>query len=190
MAESPAAPDLDALAAVIATLQERIERDGATIEADETRTRMALVDPLLNALGWDTTDPAMVIPEYRIGRGAGKADYALRKAMTQDGSPIIAFIEAKRLNEPLENHRAQMLTYSNMAGVKYAALTNGDRWEVYEVFKEAPLHERLLLEVSICREPAFDCAVKLQPLRWPTLETGTASLSTYCAAVAPQGYRG
>ena len=174
MAETPAAPDLAALAAVIATLQQRIARDGATIEADETRTRMALVDPLLNALGWRTADPAMVIPEYRIGRGAGKADYALRKAMTQDGSPIIAFIEAKRLNEPLENHRAQMLTYSNMAGVKYAALTNGDRWEVYEVFKEAPLHERLLLETSIRREPALDCAVKLQPLRWPALETGSA----------------
>ena len=162
----------DALVSAIESLQERIERDGDTIGSNEIRTRTALVDPLLTALGWDTTDPAMVIPEYAAG--GGTADYALLK-VTQDGNtPVIAFIEAKRLHEPLESHRAQMLTYANMAGVKYAGLTNGDRWELYEVFKEAPLHERRILDVSLRREPAFDCAVQLLPLKWPSLETGEA----------------
>ena len=128
--------DLDALMHVIETLKERIEHDGGTIGSKEIRTRTALVDPLLNALGWDTTDPAMVIPEYAAGGGV--ADYALLKVMPDENTPVIAFIEAKRLNEPLESHRAQMLNYANMSGVKYAGLTNGDRWELYEVFKEAP----------------------------------------------------
>ena len=162
--------DFDALMHVIETLQERMRRDGDTIGSNEIRTRTALVDPLLNALGWDTTDPAMVIPEYAAGGGV--ADYALLKVMPDGNTPVIAFIEAKRLNEPLESHRAQMLNYANMSGVKYAGLTNGDRWELYEVFKEAPLHERRILDVSLLREPAIDCAVQLLPLKWPSLETG------------------
>ena len=132
--------DIDALVSVIQSLQERIRCDGDTIGSNEIRTRTALVDPLLNALGWDTTNPAMVIPEYAAG--SGTADYALLRLAPDGNTPVIAFIEAKRLHEPLENHRAQMLTYANMTGVKYAGLTNGDRWELYEVFKEAPLHER------------------------------------------------
>ena len=162
--------DLDALVRVIESLQERIRRDGDTIGSNEIRTRTALVDPLLNALGWDTTDPAMVVPEYAAGGGI--ADYALLKVMPDENTPVIAFIEAKRLNEPLESHRAQMLNYANMSGVKYAGLTNGDRWELYEVFKEAPLHERRIVDVSLLREPAVDCAAQLLPLEWPSLETG------------------
>ena len=154
---------IDALVRAIESLQERIRNDGDTIGSNEIRTRTALVDPLLTALGWDTTDPAMVIPEYAAG--GGTADYALLKTTPDDGSPVIAFVEAKRLHEPLEPHRPQMLNYANMSGVKYAGLTNGDRWELYEVFKEAPLHERRLVDVSLRREPAFDCAVQLLPLR-------------------------
>ncbi len=66
MTGAHANPDLDALIAVIESLQGRIKRDHATIGLDETRTRTALIDPLLNALGWDTAHPSMVIPEYRI----------------------------------------------------------------------------------------------------------------------------
>ncbi len=172
MADSLADQDVDALVSVIESLQERIRRDGGVIGANEIRTRTALIDPLFNALGWNTADPAMVIPEYAAGGGA--ADYALLKVLPEDGSPVIAFIEAKRLGEPLEGHRAQMLTYANMEGVRYVGLTNGDRWELYDVFKEARLDERRILDVSLRRESAFDCAVKLLPLAWPGLETGEA----------------
>ena len=159
---------LDALVRAIESLQERIRRDGETIGSNEIRTRTTLVDPLLNALGWDTTDPAMVVPEYAAGGGV--ADYALLKVTPDGGSPVIAFIEAKRLHEPLEPHRSQMLTYANMSGVRYAGLTNGDRWEFYIVFKEAPLHERRILDVSLLHESAFDCAIHLLPLKWPSPE--------------------
>ena len=163
MLAAHANPDLDALIGVIEALQERIKRDHTTIGSNEIRTRTALIDPLLNALGWDTANPSMVIPEYPAGDGA--ADYALLK-IAQSGQPQpIAFIEAKRLNEDLRPHRAQALAYANIATVRYAGLTNGDRWELYEVFKEAPLDERRTLNVSIACESAIDCAVKLQVLR-------------------------
>ena len=119
---------LDDLVGVIETLKGRIATHGSSLRENETRTRMALIDPLLQALGWDVSDPKMVTPEYDVsGR---KADYALLGA---GGSPS-ATMEAKKLGEPLASHRMQMLNYSNASGVEYAGLTDGDKWELYEVF--------------------------------------------------------
>ena len=42
---------LDALVNVIDTLQERIATHRQLLQDSETRTRMALIDPLLTALG-------------------------------------------------------------------------------------------------------------------------------------------
>ena len=49
---------LDDLVSVIETLQQRIREHGATLRENETRTRMALINPLLTALSWDVSDPA------------------------------------------------------------------------------------------------------------------------------------
>ena len=71
----------------------------------------------------------MVTPEYDV---SGKwADYALLRT---DGKPA-AVVEAKRLGEPLGAHQTQMLTYAVAAGISYAGLTDGDHWELYDVFQ-------------------------------------------------------
>ena len=134
---------LDDLVSVIETLQQRIHDHGDTLRQNEYRTRVALIDPLLRALGWDVADPAVVMPEYDVsGR---KADYAL---LSGEGQPA-ATIEAKKLAESLESHRMQMLNYSNASGVEYAGLTDGNRWELYEVFKRGPLEDRRVLDVTL-----------------------------------------
>ena len=162
----------DALVRVIESLQERIERDGDTIRLDETRTRMMLIDPMLNALGWDTTDPGMVIPEYRIGDK--KVDYALTKVPKgRRRAQPIAFVEAKRMVEYLRDHRRQVFNYAYAAGVKYGCLTNGVRWVLYDVFnKDAPRNDLRVLDVSLRHESAFNCAVKLLLLQAANLEHG------------------
>ena len=157
---------LDDLLAVIKTLQTRISEHSATLRENETRTRMALVDPLLQVLGWDTADPSLVTPEYNVASRA--ADYALLQG---DGRPA-ATIEAKKLGEPLEAHRMQMLNYSNVAGVQYAGLTDGNRWELYEVFKQAPLDDRRILNVSIANDPPHQTALQLLLLWHPNLASG------------------
>ncbi len=157
---------LDDLVGVIETLKERIATHGASLRASETRTRMALIDPLLQALGWDTSDPAVVTPEYDVsGR---KADYALL------GTSVIpsATVEAKKLGEPLSPHRMQMLNYSNASGVEYAGLTDGDLWELYEVFKRGQLEERRILDVSIANTPTHEAALKLLLLWRSNLTSG------------------
>ena len=157
---------LNDLVEVIAKLQNRALSHRKDLVASETRTRMALIDPLLSALGWDTSNPAFVTPEYPIP--GGKADYGLRNA----GPIPAAFIEAKKLDESLEPHREQMTRYANMAGVKYAGLTNGNQWELYEVFKQAPLAERCVLNISILNDPPHESALRLLLLWRPNLESG------------------
>ncbi|MCY4172856.1 MAG: hypothetical protein OXF25_02020 [Cyanobacteria bacterium MAG CAR3_bin_5] len=122
----------DDLLGVIEILKERIRIHRQLLQQNETRTRVALIDPLLTALGWDVSDPGLVTPEYSVGQG--RVDYAL------NGSNVIpaAIVEAKRLDHVLkDDERMQMLNYANMKGVRYAAVTDGNIWELYEVFKYA-----------------------------------------------------
>ena len=71
---------LDELVGCIELLQERIRSHRDALRENETRTRMALIDPLLRALGWDVFDPEVVTPEYKAG--GGWVDYALMVAAT------------------------------------------------------------------------------------------------------------
>ena len=169
MPEIPYNTDLDALVGAIESIQDRIKRDHSTIGANETRTRDALINPLLGALGW--ADPSVVTSEYliRYGRGAanyGVADYALHSPGGR--AQPFALVEAKRMNEDLsDDHRNQIFEYAaNRESVKYAILTNGDCWELYEFIEEGrSLQACLMLDLSIRRESAYDCAVQLLPLK-------------------------
>ncbi len=89
---------LDELVRCIEVLQERIRSYADVLRENETRTRMALIDPLLRVLDWDVSDPG-VTPEYRVQDR--RADYAL---LGHDGSPV-AVVEAKKLGEPLKAHQ-------------------------------------------------------------------------------------
>ena len=157
---------LDDLVALIELLQARLQSHKAALRENETRTRMALIDPLMRALGWDVSDPGVVTPEYKVS--GGWADYAL---LRPDGRPA-ATVEAKKLGDSLASHRMQMLNYANAAGIDYAGLTDGNHWELYNVFKRGPLEERRILEVSIANAPAHESALKLLLLWRPNLEPG------------------
>ena len=157
---------LDDLVGVIETLQERIRTHGGTLRANEIRTRTSLIDPLLKSLGWDVADPALVMLEYAVGNG--RADYAL---LNERGSAV-AFIEAKHLGEPLERpqHEDQVFTYALRQQVKYAALTDGDRWILDDVSVFSG--DRRLLDISIADMPAYESALKLLLLLHPNLVSG------------------
>ena len=162
---------LDDLVSVIETLKARLETHRQVLQANETRTRMALIDPLLQALGWDTADPALVLPEYDLS--GNRADYALL-----DGTATpVAFVEAKHLGMALASHREQIVRYAVLSGVPYAGLTDGDHWELYRAFNQSPsdrssLEDRLLLNVSIADRPAHEVALKLLLIWQPNLAAG------------------
>ena len=159
---------LDDLVTAIQTVQQRIRDHGTSLSQNEYRTRLALIDPILNALGWDVSDPKLVMPEYQVG--SGRADYAL---LGEDGKPQ-AFIEAKRLGEMAEasRHETQLFTYAVTQGVRYAALTDGNRWIFDNLSARFSGGESRLLDVTISKELAHQCALKLLLLWHPTLAAG------------------
>lgn len=159
---------LDDLVQVIEIIQQRIRDYGDSLRQNEIRTRVALIDPLLTVLGWDVSDPGLVTAEY--GVAGGRADYAFRDA----GHTPAATLEAKKLGETLEPHRLQMLNYSNAAGIRFAGLTDGNIWELYEIFKQGSLEERRILNVALTSEAAFQCALKFLLLWRPNLGAGSA----------------
>lgn len=97
---------------------------------NEEMTKQALIIPFIQMLGFDVFNPVEVRPEYSadFGKKKGeKVDYALFK----DNEPII-FIEAKSVNENLNNHDAQLSRYFNSTtDVKLAILTNGVEYRFF-----------------------------------------------------------
>ncbi len=156
---------LDELITVIETLKQRITDHGAILQDNETRSRMALIDPLLHVLGWDATDPFLVIPEYDAG--GGQVDYAL---LDKKGGPT-AVIEAKRLGEPLQKKWDQMIRYAMDDRINYAGITDGDRWELYDISRSGALHEKRILDLQISASPSYQAALNLLLLWRPNLSS-------------------
>ena len=155
---------------------------GSTLRANETRTRMALIDPLLTMLGWDTADPTLVTPEYHVE--VGWADYALQGP----GNKPAAIIEAKRLGSIVENHLDQAVNYCIQQGIAYAGITDGSHWQLYRTFEPVPLADKRVLDLSIANMPAHECALQLLLLWRPNLASGKAvpaSVPLLDAVVAP-----
>ena len=108
---------------------------------NEAQTRNTLIEPLLKVMGYDTTHPAEVMPEYTtdVGTKKGeKVDYAL----LQDGKPVI-LIEAKRYKAALAvSQESQLLRYYNVTDAYIGILTDG---AIYKFFSSNPQvqHKRM-----------------------------------------------
>ncbi len=158
---------LDDLQQVIEKLQEMIGRHRDYLSENETRTRQVLIDPLLQALGWDVSDPDIVQLEYKVKQK--RADYVLM----WNGKPI-AVIEAKRLGSSIEdNETTQVHAYANQNGIPYMIATDGDRWEMYEVFKQAPLAERQLMKFQLSQQLAHENTLQALRIWKPNLGSGS-----------------
>ena len=156
---------LESLLELVKTLSDRIDEHGPALRQSEALTRYALIDPLLRELGWDTSDPDMVIPEYRSGNG--RADYALMN----DGSPAM-MVESKGLGTPLRDTvLSQGINYCLMEGTSYFSVTDGRIWEIYETHKPVPIDEKRIVRFDIKDSPAQVCLSVLALWRY-SLETG------------------
>ncbi len=111
----------------------------------EYPTRTIFVDPLLQALGWDVSDPDEVELEYPTIDGKS-VDYAPKI----NRKPVL-FIEAKSLNDPLTDVKSitQVVGYAANAGVEWCLLTNGVTYKVYRSTEKAEAPDKLLFEISL-----------------------------------------
>ena len=97
---------------------------------NEEQTKVSLINPYLEHLGFDVRDPRYVQLEYRsdIGSGTERVDYALLK----DGKPAL-LIEAKPATTVLPSEAPVQLRRYAMAlpDLRYCAVTNGVHWHWY-----------------------------------------------------------
>lgn len=112
-------------------VHEYVERSRALLKGDpqmgEENTKVKLVQPLIDLLGWDVYSPEVEL-EYsmQIGRGHTRADYAL----LLEGTPVV-FVEVKGCDATLtDTDRHQLKSYMRQMGVDWGLLTNGVHFEV------------------------------------------------------------
>ena len=157
---------LESLLELVETLRARIDSHGSALRQSEALTRYALIDPLLRELGWDTSNPDMVVPEYRSG--SGSADYAL----ISNGSPAI-MVEAKKLSTPLRDQvLAQGINYCLMEGTSYFSVTDGQHWEIYETHKPVPIDEKRIVSWDIKEASPAEICLKTLSLWRPSVQSG------------------
>lgn len=98
--------------------------------SNEEATKLFLVLPLINFLGYDTMNPDEVCPEHNADfsdKYKNRVDFAILK----NSSPVIA-IECKALGTELKDDRGQLRSYFNAAPtVKMGVITDGMTYEFY-----------------------------------------------------------
>ena len=125
----------------------------------ETRTRTIVVDEILEALGWDVTDPSQVWLEHPVN--GNKIDYVL----LGDEQRLLAVVEAKPSREGLNSrHRRQATGYAVELGVDCVVLTNGGRWESWRVVSGTPRRETMTVELNITTGDIRQLATQLAQL--------------------------
>lgn len=112
-------------------LKQRIEQNREYLRGSEYRTRILLVDPVLNLLGWEIEDVSKVEIEFRTGQSTQeKADYALK---SDDGSTV-AVVEAKSLDVDMGwRERRQVKEYADYSNANWCVLTDGSKWMIYDL---------------------------------------------------------
>ena len=134
----------DKLKQAITIARERLEKYDRYVGEKEVRTRVLVIDEILRGLEWEVTDPKLV--QMELEDNGNKIDYVL---MGED-QMCLAVVEAKRSKEGLSPaHRRQASGYATELGTRYVVLTNGIRWESWEMHTGQPRREANILEVTI-----------------------------------------
>ena len=161
---------LESLIELVETLRKRIGGHRAALSGNEMLTRYALVDPLLCELGWDTADPAIVIPEDTSGLGRGRPDYVLQN----NGQPAMV-IEAKRLGSGLQNGARQAIDYAMDANrqARYFAITDGQHWEIYDTNR--PASDMSAISFDLMAASSAEVCLNVLSLWQPNVEAANVS---------------
>ena len=135
------------------------------LRGNETATRALVIDGVLTALGWDITNPARVRLEHRAN--GNKVDYVL---VSSEGG-FLGVVEAKPADSgPKESDRRQASGYAAELGARYAVLTNGGRWEAWEMVQQKPRRETIFVEVHLTTGEIGEIASTLRKLQRGSLD--------------------
>ena len=161
---------LESLLELVQALRQRIKEHRSALSGNEMLTRYALIDPLLRELGWDTADPAIVIPEDTSGLGRGRPDYVLQ----HNGKPAMV-IEAKKLGSGLQDGARQAIDYAMDANrqARFFAITDGQLWEIYDTNK--PARDMSVISFNLNADTSAEVCLNVLGLWRPSIAEGKVS---------------
>ena len=109
----------------------RLEQNNGFIDGwNETEIRFHVIDPLLNALEWNTTNPEIVKPNVSVQMGTETkyADYALKS------NTYCCVIEAKAGASDLDDDSCrQAISYAIFLNCHWAIVMNGEKLRLYDI---------------------------------------------------------
>lgn len=106
-----------------------------TISTEEA-TKMSMIIPFFQLLGYDVFSPSEFCPEFTADTGTKKGE-KVDYAIIINGEPII-LVEAKSVNTELNNkHMNQLFRYFTVTKAKFGILTNGLVYRFYSDLDEA-----------------------------------------------------
>lgn len=117
----------------IKTFASKIAQRKESIQTEEA-TKMSLIVPFFQILGYDVFNPSEFCPEYTADVGikkGEKVDYAI----LDNGDPIV-LIECKWCGEQLDKHSSQLFRYFSTTTAKFGILTNGIIYRFYTDLEE------------------------------------------------------
>lgn len=136
----------DSLANVIESLKDKIRKyQDRRTRLGEQNTKASLITPMIQALGWDASDPDEVCHEYKAKSIDSPVDYALCI-----NKPIL-LVEAKGLGESLDDRKwiVQVLSYATVAGVEWCLLTDGNEYRIYNSAAAVNADEKLFFKIKL-----------------------------------------
>jgi hypothetical protein len=141
---------------ILCEIQEKALLFQGRLSKSEASTRVVLIDPVLKALGWDTSNPTMIEFEKTLPPQS-RVDYAL---YSQEGK-IQVIIEAKALGVNLGDKTFifNLIMYAIAAGIKDIFLTDGIIWEHYSDF--APGNVISSKTIDLTKDNLVECAAYL-----------------------------
>lgn len=119
--------DLKQLAERVQTLKNNISTEEAT--------KMSMVIPFFQLLGYDVFNPGEFCPEYVADVGVKKGE-KVDYAVIINGNPEI-LIECKWCGETLSKHGSQLFRYFGTSSAKFGILTNGLIYQFFTDLDEA-----------------------------------------------------
>lgn len=161
MAERPSA--LAEVVALVSAKANRYRQSGL----NEQNTKASLIEPVLEALGWEIRDPDEVHREFRPKGRDKPVDYALKLLR----KPRL-FLEAKGLGESLADRKwiGQVLGYAVVAGVEWCVLTDGNEYRFYNAIAAVDADDKMFYRIKLTETPIEDCCRALTLMSRANLE--------------------
>lgn len=152
----------------------KVSKNRDLYEKSEAAVRTHLIEPVLNQLGWTTSHPDFVVPNFRTDEN-DEPDYTLR---TNDKD--IAYIEAKKISPKLKENIGQLARYCTNQGKQYGILTDGMKWILFKAFEvDKKLYDRIIWEIDFEKDRTTEIEARLNTIsfnNFPNLKELTDKL--------------